>query len=236
MKKLKTTEVDVQERDTLGGFQLYDTDVYEFIIKTAYVEESKGGALGAVFLLETPDGRSYRETIYFTNKKGETFFTNAKNETQFLPGYNLVNSITMLTIQTELADMETEERIVKVYDADAKAEINKTVDAFAELRDKTIKLAVEKQLQDKTEKVGDDYVPTGETLERNAIVKAFHAEKNVTLTEALAKLESEFMGKWLAKNKGNVIDKTKKDKGVAKGVPAAANTAKTAKPKTSLFD
>jgi hypothetical protein len=239
MKKLKTTEVDVQDRDSLGGYQLFDTDVYDFTIKMAYVEESKGGALGATLMLESPDGRTYRETIYFTNKKGETFFTNAKGETQFLPGYNLLNSITMLTIQTELAEMDTEERIVKVYDADAKAEINKTVDAFVELINQPIKLAIEKQLQDKTVKneATGGYEPTGETQERNAITKAFHSEKLVTLTEALGKLEPEFMDKWVAKNKGNLLDKTKKDKTIAKGTPSATGTStKAAKPKTSLFD
>ncbi len=235
MKKLKNVEVDVAERDSLGGYQLFDTNVYDFIIKMAYVEESAKGALGAVLVLETPDGRSYRETIYFTNRKGETFFTNAKGETQHLPGFQLVNSITMLTLQTPLDEMETEERVVKAWDATALGEINKTVDAFVELIDQPIKLAIEKQLQDKTEKVGDDYVPTGETQERNAIVKAFHSEKNVTLTEAIAKITPEFLDKWVAKNKDQVIDKTKKDKSVTKGAPAKTGEAKTTK-KSNLFD
>jgi hypothetical protein len=149
MKKVKNTEVDVKEKDTLGGMQLFDTNVYDFEIKMAYVEQSSGGALGATLVLETEASQNYRETIYFTNKKGETFFTNSKGETQHLPGFNLLNSITMLTIQTELTDMDTEERVVKAWDSDAKAEINKNIDAFVDLIGQRIKLAVEKQLQDK---------------------------------------------------------------------------------------
>lgn len=238
MKKIKNTEVDVKEKDTLGGMQLFETNVYDFEIKMAYVEQSSGGALGATLVLETEAGQNYRETIYFTNKKGETFFTNSKGETQHLPGFNLLNSITMLTIQTELTDMDTEERVVKAWDSDAKAEINKNVDAFVDLIGQRIKLAVEKQLQDKQVKVDGEYVNSGETVERNAIVKAFHHEKLVTLTEALAKIEPEFLDKWVAKNQGKLIDKTKKDKnGPAKGAPAAAGEAKAAKAKgKSLFD
>lgn len=238
MKKVKNTEVDVKEKDTLGGMQLFDTNVYDFEIKMAYVEQSSGGALGATLVLETEAGQNYRETIYFTNKKGETFFTNSKGETQHLPGYNLLNSITMLTIQTELTDMDTEERVVKAWDSDAKAEINKNVDAFVDLIGQRIKLAVEKQLQDKQVKVDGEYVNSGETIERNAIVKAFHHEKLVTLTEALAKIEPEFLDKWVAKNQGKLIDKTKKDKnGPAKGAPTASGEAKAPKAKgKSLFD
>lgn len=238
MKKIKNTEVDVKEKDTLGGMQLFDTNVYDFEIKMAYVEQSSGGALGATLVLETEAKQNYRETIYFTNRKGETFFTNNKGETQHLPGFNLLNSITMLTIQTDLTDMDTEERVVKAWDSDAKAEINKNVDAFVDLIGQRIKLAVEKQLQDKQVKVDGEYVNSGETVERNAIVKAFHHEKNVTLTEALAKVEPEFLDKWVAKNQGNLIDKTKKDKdGPSKGVPTTSGEAKAPKAKgKSLFD
>lgn len=239
MKNLKTTEVDVQERDVLGGYQLHDTDVYLATIKMAYVSESKNGALGANFVLDI-DGSEYRETVYFTNRKKETFFTNGKGETQALPGFSLLNSITMLTIGVEAAEMDTEERTVKIYDYDAQAEVNTSVDAFTELFGTQIKVAIERQLQDKTEPDNDGkYVPTGETTERNVIVKAFHADKDVTLTEAIAKSDPMFMGKWLAKNKGNIIDRTDKKAGgtpaKAKGMAGAKNDGTAKKSRRDLF-
>lgn len=236
LKKATNQEVDVKERDSLGGFQLLDTDVYLMTVKMAYIEESAKGALALNFIGETEDGREYRESLWFTNAKKETFFVNNKNESQHLPGYLLANSITMLTTQTPILECDTEVRVVKAYDADAKGEINKEVEALVDVIGQQVLVAVEKQIQNKSEKVGNAYQNTNEQIERNVIVKAFHHEKRVTLTEAMAKNPAEFIDKWLDKNKGNVINKFKEVKDAPRSGSATAGATKTEKKKSTLFD
>ncbi|MBP93774.1 MAG: hypothetical protein CMC55_06615 [Flavobacteriaceae bacterium] len=234
--KVKNTEVDVQERDTLGGFQLHETDVYHATVKMAFIEESKKGALGLNLTAQLADGSEYRETLWFTNQKKETFFTNTKGETQNLPGYSLANSITMLIAQTPILESETGVRVVKVYDGDAKGEVNKEVEALVDLLNQPILLAIEKQRQNKQAKTDSGYVATNEEVERNTIAKAFHHEKRVTLTEAVGKLPPEFIDKWLAKNQGKTIDKFKEVSGAPKAGSPTSGATTSAKKKTDLFD
>ena len=81
-----------------------------------------------------------------------------------------------------------------------------------------------KILEDKTKKNDQtgEYDPTGETREVNSIEKVFHTELHLTVPEARAgKDRGEFWDAWLAKNKGQTRDKTKKD-GAKSGAPASA--------------
>ena len=220
-----------EAKDTLGGFSSLDSDVYEGVIKIAFAGQSAKGAHSVTFHVDL-NGREYRETLYVTNRDGQNWYhpkvkgvpdTTKKNP---LPGFTTANDIALLASGFGLADLAVEERVIKLWDKDANAEVNTKVNAFVDLSGKPIKLAILKQIVDKNVDDGQgNYVPSGETREENVIDKAFHAETGRTVTEVKSGQvqTGEFIQKWLDKNKGEVRDRsTKEANGAKTGRPGAA--------------
>ena len=154
----------------------------------------------------------------------------------------VIDDLCLIATEKPLCEQETEEKVVNIYDFDLKKEVPKSVQVLTGLTDAPISLGIVKALEDKT-KLNDqtkEYEPTGETREVNNIEKVFHTELHLTVPEARAgKDRGEFWDAWLAKNKGQIRDKTKKD-GAKSGAPAgaaldSAAPAPAAQARPSLF-
>ena len=229
-----------EETDSLGGRRILDTGVYPVTVEMAYLKESKGGAIGVVLDLVTDDGANLSQTIYVTSgtaKGCKTYYETANGEKRFLPGYNLMNSLALLTCDKELFDLEPEQKVIKVYSREAQDEVPTKVDVLTELLGQKALAAVFKQVVDKNVQADDgSYVPSGETREENEIDKFFHAEQRKTVTEFRNKAEeASFIDAWLAKWEGQVKDKTDKSGAQGKaGAPKAAGGG-VKKPTKSLF-
>lgn len=131
-----------------------------------------------------------------------------------------------------------EEKVVNLYDFEAKKELPKNVIVLTDVIGKPITVGVIKQIVDKNVKDSSgNYVPSGETREENVIDKAFHQESKRTVSEIRAGLdEAVFYPKWVEKNQGKPPRNRAKGaegKTGAPGQPPAAGQA--AKPKSSLF-
>jgi hypothetical protein len=237
-----------QEKDTLGGgYSPLDTDIYKTNVSLAYLEKSKGGALGLVVHLTTDQGRDIRQTIYMTSgdaKGNKNYYVNKDGEKNYLPGFLLANSLAELTTGKQIAELEPEDKVVPLYSSEAKAEVPTKVQMLMDLVGKDVYTAVFKQIEDKNKK-GDDgkYYPTGETIERNEIEKFFCAldgYDKMTSPEIRAKAEAPaFFDTWKQKWAGQVRDKSK-GKAATNGqasAPVMGGTAQAAasKPTTSLF-
>lgn len=210
-----------ESEDRLGGFSVYGSDIYNATVKMAYAGKSTSGANFIHFEFDLGQGRMYREIAYFTNKKGENFWINETKKKVPLPGFSLVDDICLLTTDEPLAAQATEEKMVKVYDAEAKKELPKSVPVLMGLIGKPISLGILKQLESKTQKnASGEYVPTGETRETNLIDKAFHTDTKLTVVEARnGKDAGEFWDKWLEKNKDAIRDRRAKTGGGTAGGP-----------------
>lgn len=224
--------------DVLGGAGPVDAGIYPAKIKMAYNITSEKGAKGVVLQFELEGGRQYNETLYITNRSGEPFYT--KNDKKYpLPGFSTVNDLALMATGLPLSEQDVEEKVVKIYNFESKAEIPTKVPVFIDLLGKEVILAILRTIEDKN--VKDDagnYVPSGETRETNNIDKVFHGESGKTVTEFVNKSEAEFKDKWDAKNSGQVRNKAKgaEGKSGAPGRPAATGggAAASTKPK-SLF-
>lgn len=194
-----------ESKDVLGGFQLFDTDIYPATIKLAYAGVSTGGAMSVTFVFDI-NGREHRETQYVTNRQKENFYTTGGKKYP-LPGFTLVDDICMIASGKPLAEQTDEPKMVKVYNATAKAEVPTEVPVLVDLIGQKVALGIFKQIENKSaknEQTGE-YEPTAETRELNVIDKVFHPEAKLTVVEAKAgKTEPEFWNKWLEKNKGTV--------------------------------
>lgn len=241
---LKTEGLE-EAQDRLGGFQVRETNSYLATIKAAYAGKSAGGAQNISFIFTLPDGE-YNETIYITNKQGENWFLNQNDKTKKvpLPGFTTVNDICLMTTNKPLAEQDTEEKVVKIYDYDEKKELPKSVQMLVDLIGKKVHLGIVRQTVDKNvknESTGE-YQPSGEVRDENVIEKVFHDPSLVTVVEATQGIsEAVFYPKWLEKNANVTRVRTAASKAgrggantAASNGPPQANTS-GAKKTTSLF-
>ena len=241
LKNLTTDDSIANERDSVGNGGAVESGLYPSKVALAYMTKSSGGAVGIVLHLKTDGGREVRNTVYVTSgtaKGGTNFYTDKEGKKQYLPGFNLMNSLALLTVGKELSELDTETKVVNAYSAEAKAEVPTKVEMITELLGQEIIAGVVKQIVDKTKKDdGGVYQPTGETREQNEIDKFFRARDKMTVAEIRAQAaEPAFYDTWDAKHTGKTQDKSKGvgANGGTAGAPKAAGGG-TAKPKASLF-
>lgn len=237
-----TTSNDIAaEKDSVGGGFVLDSNVYNFTIKLAYLQKAASDALSLVVHLTTEDNKDVRQQFWMTSGKEKgckNYFVDKKGEKQYLPGFNMANSLCLLTVGKEISQMETETKVVNLYSSEAKAEVPTNVEMLTELLGKQVLGGLIKQVVDKTAKdAAGNYQPTGETREENELDKLFRERDGKTTAEILAQApEAVFIETWKKKWVGQVKYKSTKTAGTA-GAPKAAGAAATgtAKPQNSLF-
>jgi len=207
---------DIEEsKDILGaGSYVLESGVYQTKIDLAYVDKSKGGATGLNMVFKTQDGRELRQTLWVSSgdaKGNKNYYVNARSgKKELLPGMNIANAISMLSIGKSLSELDTTEKTVKLYDFESKSEVPTKVNVLADLLEQPIDLGVIKQTVDKNVK-GDDgkYVASGETREENDIQAVFRHTDGLTLTEVKAKAtDPAFRTKWSEKWTGVTKDRS----------------------------
>jgi len=231
------TGEDIKDRgDFLGGFEALDSDIYDFVVESAYITIADSGAkcLNTVF---KSGNRTVKQQFWFTSGKTKgckNFYINQKTlEKEFLPGYIMARHLALLAANgKELHQLTVEKRTIKLYNKDAKKELPTEVPMCVEMLGKSVSAGVIKRLVDKTrdsntvDKNGNKiYVATGETRHENEIDKFFRTRDRMTVTEIMAKAETaEFAAKWLDRWKGKIDDRTAKNTGTvgAPGAPAQA--------------
>lgn len=233
-----TNEGLEESQDRLGGFSPLESDIYSGTIKAMYAGQSQGGATSVSIIVDM-DGKEYRETFYVTNKKGENFFISSEKKKVPLPGFTVVDDICLIATGKPLAEQETEEKVINLYDYDAKREMPKSVPMLTGALGQKIALGILKQLENKNVKQGDEYVPSAETREVNVVDKVFHPEVKLTVAEARnGQDEAKFWDAWSERNKGQTRDKRTVKEGAggnAGAPPKPGATASAPAARKSLF-
>lgn len=228
--ELKEDSSIEEEKDVLGGAGLLETNVYPMNIEVAYAEKSKTGSMGFHISFKGQNGESLRQSIYMTggDAKGNKNYYEKDGKKHYLPGFNQANAICLLSIGKPISDLTTEKKTLMIYDYEEKKELPVEKDVLVDLNGAEITLGVQKIITDNSDK-GDDgkYVPNGTSRLANEIGKVFRTKDNLTVPEVKAEAASaEFYKKWLEKNEGKTIDKTKGKIGlVAKGDAATGDTS-----------
>ena len=210
-----TNAAESVERDSLGGGYILPSDIYMLTVETAFLQPATSGAVGVVLRFKTKEGnKDYRETVYITNRKGETFYVK-DGQQHLLPGYLMIDTLCQMVTGNSLEKQNTELRTVKVYDPELQKEVPAEREVLVDLQGGDVYAGIIKSVEDKTKKdASGAYTPTGETREANSISKFFHSESKQTLAEAIAGTDSKFFADWLTKYKDQVINNAK---GVAGG-------------------
>ena len=231
-------------QDRLGGRVLFNSDVYDATIKAVYGTISKSGAK-AFNIIADIKGTEYRETAYITDSKGNNFFhgtQESNKDKKFpMPGFTLIDDLCLLITGYPLDSQVIEDKVFKIYDFDAKAEIPKSVPMLVNLTGKEVTLAIVKILENKSQKSESTgkYEKIADTQEINNIDKIFHYETKKTVVEFREGIDpAQFMNQWIEKNKDKIRNKVDKNvsSGISSGKPPISNSgASGSKPPTSLF-
>lgn len=230
--KLTTNDLETPKDQLGGGFKVRESGLYQAIIKVVYVTFTTGGAM-AVTLVADIDGGEYKETFYVTSKEGKNYYTTANDpdKKKPLPGFTQVNDICLMAAGKPLAEIETEEKVIRVWDFDVGGLVAKSLPCITELENQPITLGILKVLENKNTKDGNGiYVPTAETREFNETDKVFHPETQQTVAEGLNEQDASFYSSWDKRNTGNTRDKRKIKDGDTSSAPPKPGMAPQAKP------
>jgi hypothetical protein len=245
LANLTSDESIDNEKDSVGGSGgPVESGLYTHTVAMAYLNKSAGGAMGLVLTLKGQNNKEVRQTLWMTSgtAKGAKNYYEKDGVKNYLPGFNLANSLCLLTCEKEISAMETEEKLINVYSYDAKAEVPTKVNVVMDLLGKEIITGLIKQNVDKTKKNDQTgiYEATGETRDENEIDKFFRAEDRMTVAEIRAKaVEAAFANTWDAKWTGKTKERAKGAQtgagtGIA-GAPKGVGTPIGKKPTQSLF-
>lgn len=231
-----------EDNDSLGGSRLLDTGIADMAIKMFYAITARSGAAGVVVIFEDDKKRTLQITEYISSgdeKGNKNFYVDKESgEEKLLPGYVKIDGLCMLANQKELDAQVWEEKLVPIYNFDAKTDVNTKVFVATSMLGCKVKLGVHKVNENKTKKndATGKYDPINEAREVNVIDKFFHVETGKTMSEYRERKDAaEFLPKWVAKYGTATIDKFKAVVGGATaGAPGQA-AAGSSKPTESLF-
>jgi hypothetical protein len=243
LKNLATDASIADERDSVGSGGPLDSGLYPATITLAYITKAASEALGLVIHAKTDAGRDIRQTLWMTSgkAKGCKNYYEKDGKKTYLPGFLAANAIALLTVGKEISELDTETKVVQIYNKDAKAEVPTKVECLVDLLGQQVIFGLIKNVVDKTAKneATGTYDPTGETREENEIDKIFRASDSKTTAEIRAQAEEAvFVHTWEKKWAGQVRNKAKgaaAGAGVVGAPRGAAANAATAKPTKSLF-
>lgn len=229
----KTEGVEKDKDVVSSGYNLLPSGVYEGKIKAVFVQKLHTGTLQATVITDLVGHGEYKERIYISNKEGKNYYSSGK-EKRFIPGFTIVNDISLLTTNKPIEELEPEPKIFKIYDYDAKEEVPTTVPTFTDMIGQDIALVI-RQTQEfkRTQNNKGEWVDTDEVRTFNEIVKAVHPDNLKTVGEITNESDAIYTEAWLKRFKDTVYDKTK---GKSPSSSSSSNTSKeSSKPSKSLF-
>lgn len=251
MSLLSNLKADVaveESTDVVASGGPLASGIYTCTVNMAYLGESDGGAASLTLHLQPDGGREFRHTLWLTSgraKGQKPYYETRDGKKRFLPGFEAAQHLSLLTAGIEPENWTAEEKVVNLWNSEAKKEVPTKVQVVTDLMGKRVIAGVLQVIEDKNVKdASGNYVPSGETRTLNEVDKFFREKDRMTVVEIKAQTltEGEFINAWTEKWDGEVRDKSTKDAGAGSNVatgnfgqaaPAAAASA--AKPQTSLF-
>lgn len=224
---LFTMDADVEqqeEKDTLGGFKIYESGLVGFTIKTAFLDDYAGGSKNITIILEDETGATYteKECVWSAKTKGPTYIDKKTGKKKALIGFSKIDSLAKLLTGKGLSESVYETKVHELYSKEASAKVPTPRPTLVDWADMQVTAGILKTVKNKQVKSGDSYVDTAETRDENSVDKWFDADRK-TLTEKMKGEEAVFIDQWEKANTGRVIDKV--NKSVKSGPVAGAASA-----------
>jgi len=199
-------DIEKEDTDVIRGKGCYaiDTGLYPMIIDVAYLEKSKGGALGLNLHLKPADGgkQVVRQTLWITSgdKKGnKNYYVTKNNKHRLLPGMILADLIANITAGSTMQAVakNAEKKTIKLYDFEIRAEKPTEVNAMVDMIGKPILVGIHKHRTNKNEaNAAGIYEPIGKERVFNEIDKVFHPDGFSVAEKAAEAKAPVFVNTW----------------------------------------
>jgi len=229
-----------EQQDRLGGGSFtVNSGIYPAKVKLAYVTDAAESKAKAMNLVLEIDGKEIRERIWMTNREGKPTYQK-EGKTFMLPGFETINDLCYVTTGHPFSEQKIEEKVIKVYDFNAKAEVEKALPVVTTILGLNLLAAVLLVRENKTEKGSDGkYEKIAETRDFNEFDKFFHTETRKTVVELKRggdmKEEDMFINLWSAKNTGELRDRSENVAGAAPVKGSAGSAGGGSSGTKSLF-
>jgi hypothetical protein len=192
--------------DTLGGYEVAPTDVYDVAIELCYITKTKKGGTALNLVCKDQAGKEHNQVLYVSaiNDAGEETITSVGKDgkVSYRSGFLHADAICLLAAGKPMSEVAQEDFVVKIKDWDTKKDVATQVKALKELHGKRIKLAMQRVVKNKQVLQGTSYVDTAESRTTSELVKSFRHSDNKTVVEITENQPAEFMNSWLEKYKG----------------------------------
>ncbi len=191
-------------------------------------KESANGANGYVLELEAEDGAKIIQEDWFSNRSGGTTYPEKDRKTGELTGKDLdlpgmarLKSISKAITGDALAFMNTEPKIIPIYDFNKQAEVDTDVNISTDFIGKPIMVLVQRTLQDKQEAdASGEYVDVAKVKATNEILAWVDPVTNKTFSETAAGKDALVYAKFIEKIEQSPInDKRVLSKSVDENTP-----------------
>ena len=197
----RTDDVEATE-DRLGGGSYHQpTGLYSVTIEMARIMEAASEAVGIVFTFVTDTGEKINITEWISSgkAKGKKNYYEREGKKHYLPGFINVSDICRLTVDKEVSEMDTEERLVEFWDKDAGANKPQKTDVLVELIGEKVTLGLQVERT-------NQYKDPSKDRYSNIINKVFHDESQLTVVEVEAGAdEASFIKSWAERNDADYI-------------------------------
>lgn len=202
--------IETADKDFVGsGKFTLDSNVYPATVKVAYLDEYASGAIFVAFefSVETKGTqKTYKENICISNKAGSLTYVGKDGTPQAMPGYVLVDTLCKLASGKALFELGTEQKMVKVWNKEQRAEVPTNKEVITGLIGTTLVLGI---LEEEYNHYNEEKARAGETQLKNRIAKVFNS-KGQTQSELITEAAPAFINSWIEKNANQVIDKKEK--------------------------
>ena len=222
-------------KDSVPGlsFEPLSTNIYDAEIKALYVEPTKKGGLSAtlhVVINNNEESFTFYPINVAKDKSGNPLLdsngvpvqTNhymKDDKVVYYTDFIFMDGLVQIATGKSLSELQQSDLIVEVYDFDTRAKVKRVVKGYKDVQGKRVKLAVQRVIETKKKKVGNEYVATTETRSKNSLIKAFDLNSFTAQEKQSGATEPSYAPEWLKKFKGVDADRT--DKSVKAGLPQA---------------
>jgi hypothetical protein len=219
---LNTAEAAKETEQDTSGYKILDTDIYDAVIKVAYFQPSKSGALGMHCIFNIPtEGFEYKQSFYITKRDGSTTYTDRNGVERPIPGFSHANHLCYLTTGKTLSESKADlsKVFVSIYNSDQGKEVPTEVEALPVMVGKKVKLGIQKVVENKAVQQGNKWVDTNEPRTKNDVDRIFD-EDGLSFAEKKGGESTGLLDNWKKRNAGKEKNRFNPNKGIS--VPSTA--------------
>lgn len=209
-----------------------DTGMYPMVVDMAYLSESQAGAMNVVARFKEIGGkREHQETFYITSNKQNgqrNYYKDAQGAKRLMPGMDAANQLSIITSGQPLGQTAKEEKLVGVYNFEAKKELPTKVTVLTDVIGQKVLVAITKCRANKRAQVNGKWTTTAKERVFNEASKFLYTDGHSVAEMKAGEPEKLCHDRWVKSFDATYVKDTYKEVAPDAGVEAASAEAAAA--------